>query len=237
MNGTAPSGGPGLLRSWRRWVVLGGVLGGVAGSLSWGVAWKPSPTAMEDRIATTWIAGVADGRSTAMLSERPLDRRDVPAPALARALVRKDTSVGKLYRAARDRLPGWIRRRFPRPLDERFRGAAASIGLLNHRDAGDALPVLAAALTDPRCANHGLALQAVTRLGDALPEALRMHALKDLTSNDPSAQLRALRSLARVWPARPELVRRIDELRREIRDRSSAPAGTVGIEPAEDRRR
>jgi hypothetical protein len=218
-------------------VVLGGVLGGVAGSVSWGVAWKPSPTALEDRIATTWIAGVADGRSTAMLSERPLDRRDVPAPALARALVRKDTSVGKLYRAARDRLPGWIRRRFPRPLDERFRGAAASIGLLDHRDAGDALPVLAAALTDPRCANHGLALQAVTRLGDALPDALLMHALKDLTSNDPSAQLRALGSLARVWPARPELTRRIDELRGDIRDRSPAPAGTGVIERAEDRRR
>ncbi len=233
MNGTAPSAGPGLLRSWRGWVVLGVV----AGSVSWGVAWKPSPTAVEDRIATTWIAGVADGRSTAMLSERPLDRRDVPAPALARALVRKDTSVGKLHRAVRDRLPGWIRRRFPRPLDERFRGAAASIGLLDHRDAGDALPVLAAALTDPRCANHGLALQAVTRLGDALPDALLMHALKDLTSNDPSAQLRALGSLARVWPARPELTRRIDELRGEIRDRSPAPAGTGVIERAEDRRR
>lgn len=233
MNGTAPSAGPGLLRSWRRWVVLGGV----AGSVSWGVLWKPSPTAVEDRIATTWIAGVADGRSTAVLSERPFDPRDVPAPALARALVRKDTSVGKLYRAARDRLPGWIRRRFPRPLDERFRGAAASIGLLNHRDAGDALPVLAAALTDPRCANHGIALQAVTRLGDALPEALRMHALKDLTSNDPSAQLRALESLARVWPARPELARRIDELRGEIRDLSPAPAGTGVIERAKDRRR
>lgn len=237
MNGTAPSGGPGLLRSWRRWVVLGGVLGGVAGSVSWGVAWKPSPTAVEDRIATTWIAGVADGRSTAMLSERRLDPCDVPAPALAWALVRKDTSVGKLYRAVRDRLPGWIRRRFPRPLDERFRGAAASIGLLNHRDAGDALPVLAAALTDPRCANHGIALQEVTRLGDALPDALLTHALKDFTSNDPSAQLRALVSLARVWPARPGLTRRIDELRGEIRDRSPAPAGTGAVERAEDRRR
>ena len=233
MNRTAPSAGPGLLRSWRGWVVLGVVVG----SVSCGVSWKPSPTAQEDRIATTWIAGVADGRSTAVLSERRLDRRDVSAPALARALVRKDTSVGKLYRAARDRLPGWIRRRFPRPLDERFRGAAASIGLLNHRDAGDALPVLAAALTDPRCANHGLALQAVTSLGDALPETLLTHALKDLTSSDPSAQLRALGSLARVWPARPELVRRIDELRREISDRSSAPAGTGAVDRAEDRRR
>lgn len=233
MNRTAPSAGPGLLRSWRWWVVLGVAVG----SMSWVVSRKPSPTAAEDRIATTWIAGVADGRSTAVLSERQIDRRDVSAQALARALVRKDTSVGKLYRAARDRLPGWIRRRFPRSLDERFRGAAASIGLLNHRDAGDALPVLAAALTDPRCANHGLALQAVTSLGDALPEALLTHALKDLTSNDPSAQLRALGSLARVWPARPELARRIEELRAEIRDRASAPAGTGVIEPAEDRRR
>ena len=233
MNRTESSAGPGLLRSWRWWVVLGVAVG----SMSWIVSRKPSPTAVEDRIATTWIAGVADGRSTAVLSERRLDRRDVTAPALARALVRKDTSVVKLYRAARDRLPGWIRRRFPRPLDERFRGAEASIGLLNHRDAGDALPVLAAALTDPRCANHGLALQAVTSLGDALPEALLAHALKDLTSNDPSAQLRALESLARVWPARPELARRIDELRGEIRDRSSAPAGTGQIERAEDRRR
>ncbi len=233
MNRTASSAGPGLLRSWYWWVVLGVAVV----SMSWVVSWKLSPTAVEDHIATTWIAGVADGRSTAVLSERRLDRRDVSAPALARALVRKDTSAGKLYRAARDRLPGWIRRRFPRPLDERFRGAAASIGLLNHRDAGDALPVLAAALTDPRCANHGLALQAVTSLGDALPEALLTHALKDLTSNDPSAQLRALASLARVWPARPELIRRIDELREEIRDRASAPAGTGQIGWTEDRPR
>jgi len=233
VNRTASSAGPGLLRSWRWWVVLGVAVG----SMAWVVSRKPSPTAVEDRIATAWIAGVADGRSTAVLAERQLDRRDVAAPALARALVRKDTSVGKLYRAARDRLPGWIRRRFPRPLDERFRGAAASIGLLNHREAGDALPVLAAALTDPRCANHGLVLQAVTSLGDALPEALLAHALKDLTSNDPSAQLRALESLARVWPARSELIRRIDELRGEIRDRASAPAGTGVVGRAEDRPR
>ncbi len=233
MNTAAPSAGTGLPRSWRWWVVLGVVVG----SAFWVVWRKPSSTALEDRIATAWIAGVAGGKSTAVLSERQLDRRDVSAAALARALVRKDTSVGKLYRAARDQLPGWIRRRFPRPLDERFRGAAASIGLLNHRDAGEALPVLAAALTDPRSANHGLALQAVTSLGDALPEALLAHALKDLTSTDPSAQLRALESLARVWPARPELDRRIDELRAEIRDRSSAPAGIGVIDRAEDRRR
>ncbi len=233
MNGTSPSAGTGLLRSWCWWMVLGVMVCAVF----WGALRDPSPTAVEDRIATAWIAGVADGRSTAVLSERQLDRRDVSAPALARALVRKDTSVGKLYRAARDRLPGWIRRRFPRPLDERFRGAAASIGLLNHRDAGDALPVLAAALTDPRYANHGLALQTVTSLGDALPEALLAHALKDLTSNDPSAQLRALGSLARVWPARPELTRRIDELREEIRDRSSVPAGTGAVDRADSRRR
>ena len=233
MNTAAPSAGTGLLRSWRGWLVLGVVVG----SAFW-VVWRmPSPTALEDRIATAWIAGVAGGKSTAVLSERQLDRRDVSAAALARALVRKDTSVGKLYRAARDQLPGWIRRRFPRPLDERFRGAAASIGLLNHRDAGEALPVLAAALTDPRCANHGLALQAVTSLGDALPEALLAHALKDLTSNDPSAQLRALGLLARVWPSRPELARRIDELRREIGGRSSAPAGTGAIDQEKDRRR
>ena len=233
MNRTAPSAGPVFLRSWRGWMMLGVAV--CAGF--WAVLRKPSPTAMEDRVAMAWIAGVADGRSTAVLSERQLDRRDVSAPALARALVRKDTSLGKLYRAARDQLPGWIRRRFPRPLDERFRGAAASIGLLNHRDAGEALPVLAAALTDPRCANHGLAIQAVTSLGDALPEALLTHALKDLTSNDPSAQLRALVSLARVWPARPELARRIDELRGEIGDRSSAPAGTGEIDQEKDQRR
>lgn len=233
MSRTASSAGPGRLRSWRWWVVLGVAVG----AMSWVVSRTPSPTAVEDRIAATWIEGVADGRSTAVISERPLDRRDVTAAALARALVRKDTSFIKLHRAARDLLPGWIRRRVPRPLDERFRGAAASIGLLNHRDAGDAFPVLAAALTDPRCANHGLALQAVTSLGDVLPEALLAHALKDLTSNDPSAQLRALESLARVWPARPELVRRMDELRGEIRDRTSPLVGTGAIERAEDRPR
>lgn len=233
MNRTASSAGPGLLRSWCWWLVLGVAVG----AMSWAVTRDASPAAVEDRIATAWIAGVADGRSTAVLSERQLDRRDVAAPALARALVRKDTSVGRLYRSARDLLPGWVRRRFPRPLDERFRGAAASIGLLNHREAGDALPVLAAALTDPRCANHGLVLQAVTSLGEALPEALLAHALKDLTSDDPSAQLRALGSLARVWPTRPELLRRIDELRGEIRDRSSPSAGTGVVGRAEDRPR
>ena len=233
MSRAASSAGPGLLRSWRWWVMLGVAVG----SMSWAVSRTPSPTAVEDRIATIWIAGVAGGRSTAVLSERQLDRRDVTAAALARALVRKDSSVGKLHRAARDLLPGWIRRRFPRPLDERFRGAAASIGLLNHRDAGDAFPVLAAALTDPRCANRGLALQAVNSLGDVLPEALLTHALKDLTSDDPSAQLRALESLARVWPARPELVRRMEELRGEIRDRSSAPAASGGGGRAGDRPR
>ena len=210
MNRAAASVGDLIPRPWR-WGIALGVVGLLALSA---VTWTRSRTSAEDHRAAAWIAGRATGTSAAVFSDRPLNGADVSAAALARALVRPDTFFIKPYKAGRDLLPSWLRKRLPWPMDERFRGAAASLGLMNHADAGEAFPILAAAVTDPKCANRDQAIQALNYLGVWLPEAMLAHAMKDLAGTNPPAQLRALEPLARVWPGQPDLDQRIKVLRR-----------------------
>jgi len=192
-----------------------------------GAAWPRGRMAAEDRRAAEWMAGIVGGQSTTRFAELQRSGSDVTAAALARTLVRRDTSVGKLYRAGRDVLPSWLRRRLPRPQDERFRGSAAALGLLNHADAAEAFPILAAALTDPRCVNRGQAAELLNHLGDWLPEALRARTMKGLADPDPRVRLRVLEPLERVWPGQPDLSRRIGELRREQARQAAALPGAT----------
>ncbi|HTH49731.1 MAG TPA: hypothetical protein VMB21_19615 [Candidatus Limnocylindria bacterium] len=141
----------------------------------------------------------------------------VPVAALVRVMVRGDSPLTKIYRQVWDVLPSWLKRRFPRPLDGRARGLFVRMILLRRTNSAQALPVLAAVLTDPRSGNRQAALSLFQDAGAWVPDELVKRSLKGLQNPDPGVQLQVLESLSPIWPDQPDLQRRIGELRRELK--------------------
>lgn len=171
----------------------------------------------EDRQAQAWLESLNRTRSFGAFTTHRLSVADVSAAALVRAMLRHDPPLTRVYRRVWDVLPSWIKHRLPRPLDERTRALLVNLALRHHDAPAGALPVLAAAVTDPGCVNRARAVVLLGDLGAWLPAELLQRASQGLQDTNAVVRLRVLESLEKVWPGQPDLRRRIGELQREVK--------------------
>lgn len=171
----------------------------------------------EDRQAEELLRDMNRGVFRVANPEWAVKEEAVPVAALVRVMVRADDPITKIYRQIWDVLPSWLKRRCPRPLDERTRGLFVRMSLMRRANSAQALPVLAAVLTDPRSGNREAALNLFQDAGAWVPDELVKRSLKGLQDPDPAVQLQVLESLSPTWPNQPDLQRRIGELRREVK--------------------
>ena len=172
----------------------------------------------EDRRAEEFLQAM--NRNPSFLAASPGEMAtagQVPVAALVRVMVRADSPLTKIYRHIWDVLPPWLKRRCPRPLDERTRGLFVRMNLMRRPDSAQAMPVLAAVLTDPGSGNREAALSLFKDMGIWVPDELVKRSLKGLQDPDAAVQLRVLESLQPTWPDQPDLGRRIAELQRQVK--------------------
>ena len=171
----------------------------------------------EDREAEDLLATMSRRLSQGANLTEVTATATVPVTAMVHVMVRPDSGFTRYYRQLWDGLPSWLKRHCPRPLDERTRGLLARMYVPAHENPAEALPVLAAVLTDPRSANRGAALALFNDLAIWVPDTIVIPALKGLQNTNAAVQLQILESLQKVWPTQPDLARRIGELRREVK--------------------
>ncbi len=186
----------------------------LAGALAYSLHYR---VPAEDRVAEDFLSTMSRQRSRGISPSEVKTNPPVPVPALVRVMVRPDSAFTRLYRKTWDNLPSWLKRHCPRPLDERTRGVLVRMYLMNHENQADALPVLAAALTNPHSGNRTAALALFHDVGIWVPDTIVEPALKGLQDTNAAVQLQVLESLQKVWPTQPDLARRIDEMRHEAK--------------------
>ena len=186
----------------------------LAGALTYSLRYR---VPAEDRVAEDFLSTMSRQRSRGTSPSDAKATAPVPVSALVRIMVRPDSAFTRLYRKTWDNLPTWLKRHCPRPMDERTRGVLVRMYLMDHENQAEALPVLAAALTNPHSGNRAAALALFHDVGTWVPDTIVEPALKGLQDTNAAVQLQVLESLQKVWPTQPDLARRIEEMRRVVK--------------------
>ena len=197
-------------------LLLGG-LAGVALLLSLAAALFYNPLPPEDQQAEAYLVALSNSMSRGSVASEWAGTHGTTAAAMVRVMVRPDSLLTRMYCRVYDLMPTSLKQRYPRPIDGPERGVLVPVNLMNRTDAAEALPALAAFLTDPRIINREVGLKLFRHLGAMEPDELMNPALKGLEDTNALVQLHALESLQKVWPTQPDLTRRITELRHELK--------------------